>query len=118
LTVIAARGGIAVSLWRNADQRAGAPARIALLVELPRSRPSSGNWASEVFSELQSGAFQGARSSGAARGLWNRCIMPRAPVFKSPSNFTHLSIGVGTLGMSRRHRQFDGTCRACADASG
>jgi hypothetical protein len=47
LTVIATRGDIAVGLWRNADQRAGAPLRIAFAW----SPPSSGNWASEVFFE-------------------------------------------------------------------
>ena len=41
------------------------------------------------------------RLRGVVRGLCNRAIMPRAPVFKSPRNVTQLSIGVGTLGMSR-----------------
>src|SRR5271169_2797478 len=48
LTAITARGGIAVGLRCDADQRAGASSPSG---RLPRSPPSSGNWASEVFSE-------------------------------------------------------------------
>src|ERR1700719_2470813 len=39
--------------------------------------------------------------SAVALGLYNRAIVPRAPVSKSHRLFTHLSISVGTLGKSR-----------------
>jgi hypothetical protein len=51
LSVIVARADIAVGLRRNADQRAGAPLRVALLVNCPGHHHPPGNWASEVFSK-------------------------------------------------------------------
>src|SRR6516162_528270 len=49
LTVIATRGGIAVSLWRNADQCTCAPLRIALLIDCPGHDHSPGTERQKFF---------------------------------------------------------------------